>query len=141
MTRPTYLLDLPVLAELTRPAGNRRVLNLFQEHHSVSAVAAPVAEALLRGVDALPEGARRSQLWAFAQELLRSGPPVLAFDREAALWMAREAGRRSRSQRPWTSLQGQQAAIAVTRDLSLVTANRQAYASVPGLRIDDWFRP
>jgi predicted nucleic acid-binding protein len=141
MTRPLYLLDLPVLAELTRPAGNRRVLNLFHEHQSVSMIAAPVAEALLRGVDALPEGARRSQLWTFAQELLRSGPTVLAFDREAALWMAREAGRRSRSQRPWTHLQGQQAAIAVTRELSLVTANRQAYAGVSGLRIDDWFRP
>lgn len=141
MSRPLFLLDLPVLAELTRPAGNRRVLSLFQEHQTVSAIAAPVAEALLRGVDGLPDSARRTQLWAFAQELLRSGPPVLAFDREAALWMAREAARRSRSQRSWTPLQGQQAAIAVTRELSLVTANRQAYASIPGLRIDDWFRP
>jgi tRNA(fMet)-specific endonuclease VapC len=33
------------------------------------------------------------------------------------------------------------AAIAVTRDLTLVTANARLYARVPGLRIENWLEP
>ncbi|HEX4896416.1 MAG TPA: hypothetical protein VFV11_08825 [Solimonas sp.] len=141
MARLAYLLDLPVLAELTRPTGNRRVLNLFQQHQALCAVAAPVAGSLLRGVESLHEGPRRTQLTAFVAELLRSGPPVLPFDREAAIWLAREAQRRQRLARPWRTLEGQQAAIAATRELVLVTQRTGHYAGAEGLRCEDWFRP
>ncbi|TJY58328.1 type II toxin-antitoxin system VapC family toxin [Sinimarinibacterium sp. CAU 1509] len=136
-----YLLDLAVLAELTRPAGNRRVQTLFREHQRVSAIAAPTAYALLRGVEAVPEGARRTQLAGFAHELVRSGPPVLPFDRDAALWLAREAPRRARQGRNWTALEGQQAAIAATQDMVLVTRTPATYAGAQSLRTEDWFRP
>jgi tRNA(fMet)-specific endonuclease VapC len=141
MATALYLLDLAVLAELTRPAGNRRVQTLFREHQRVSAIAAPIAYALLRGVESTPEGARRTQLAGFAHELIRSGPPVLPFDREAAVWLAREAPRRARQGRHWTPLEGQQAAIAVNRELVLVTRTPATYAGTQDLRTEDWFRP
>ncbi|MES0874840.1 hypothetical protein [Sinimarinibacterium thermocellulolyticum] len=141
MARPRYLLDLAVLAELTRPAGNRLVLTRFRQHQHDCALAAITAYALLRGVQSLPEGARRSQLDAFVQELLRSGPPVLAFDLEAARWLARETARRQRQYRSWSALEGQQAATAAVHELHLVTRNPAAYAGAEALVTQDWFRP
>ena len=141
MARHLYLLDLAVLAELTRPAGNRQVLTRFRQHESVSAVAAATAYTLLRGVETLAEGPRRTQLAVFVHELLGSGPPVLPFDREAAIWLAREAPRRERQGRPWTAMEGEQAAIAAVNEMLLVTRTPGVYAGASGLRTEDWFRP
>lgn len=141
MARPVYLLDLPVLAELTRPDGNRRVFTLFQQRQALCALAAPAVYALLRGVERLPEGARRTQLGSFMAELLRSGPAVLAFEGEAAVWLARQATRWERQGRSWTRIDGEQAAIAAVNDLVWATRGPVALGWVEGLKIDDWFRP
>lgn len=141
MARAQYLLDLPVLAELTRPAGNRHVLTLFKERQRRAAIAAPTVYMLMRGIESISESARRAQLAAFAHELLRSGPEILAFDGEAAIWLAREAARRSRQGRAWRPLEAQQAAIAVVNDLVLATSSPAIYAGTPALRTEDWFRP
>lgn len=141
MARALYLLDLPVLAELTRPAGNRLVLTRFLQHQHVCAIAAPIAYALLRGVETLPEGPRRTQLSGFVHELLRSGPEVAPFDRDAAIWLAREVPRRSRQGRTWSETEAQQSAIAAVRELTLVTRNPATYAGASGVKTEDWFRP
>ncbi len=141
MARPLFLLDLPVLAELTRPGANRQVLTRFGQNQHSSAIAASVVSVLLRGVETLPEGPRRTRLSGFVQELLRSGPQVLAFDREAAVWLARAAPRRQRQGRVWTSLEGEQAAIASVQEMTLVTRSPTLYAGASGLKTEDWFRP
>lgn len=141
MAKLTHLLDLPVLAELTRPTGNRRVFTLFARHQAQAAIAAPAAYALLRGVEALHPGPRREQLSAFVSELLVNGPPVLPFDRDAAVWLASTAAERARSQRGWSAIDGQLAAIAATRELALVTRSGSSFAGLAGLRVEDWFRP
>lgn len=141
MEATRYLLDMAVVAELTRPNGNRRVFTLFAQRQSISALAAPVVFKLLQGVDTLPEGQRRTQLAGFVAELLRSGPPVLPFDREAALWLARETPRRRRLGRPWSVMEGQLAAIAGARELILVTRVPAAFAGTGQLVTEDWFRP
>jgi predicted nucleic acid-binding protein len=110
-----YLLDLAVIAELTRPDGNRRVFNLYQQRQTSCALAAPALVAWLRGLDGLPESPRRQQLAAFTAELLHSGPTILSLDRDAAIWLSRQASRWDRSGRAWTRLDGEQAAIAASR--------------------------
>lgn len=130
-----------MLAELTRPTGNRLVLTRFRQHQHDCAIAAVAAYTLLRGIETLPGGNRRSQLEAFAQALLRSGPPVLPFDLEGARWLAQAAPRRERQYRGWTAIEGQQAATAAVRELRLVTRNPGAYAGADGLATEDWFRP
>lgn len=139
MAKLAYLLDLAVIAELTRPAGNRRVFTLYAQRQSLCAFAAPAVYALLRGIESLHEGPRREALQGFATELLAAGPPVLPFDGEAAVWLARTAARRAG--RSWNVLDGQLAAIAATRELTLVSRNPSAFAGVEGLRVEDWFRP
>lgn len=141
MARPLYLLDLPVLAELTRPDGNRRLFTLFQQRQALCAVAAPALTAWLRGLDGLPEGPRRQALSAFTVEWLRAGPAIVEFDREAAIWLAREAGRWDRAGRLWKRLDAEQCAIAATRDMALVSRLPHPLAGAPALRLEDWFRP
>lgn len=141
MAKPLYLLDLHLLAELTRPTGNRRVFTLFQQRQAQCALAAPVIFGLSRGIEAMPENARREQLGRFLAELLNSGPPVLPFDREAATWLARESVRRRSLGRAWNTLEGQLVAIAAVNDLILVTRSPQTYAGTEKLRLEDWFRP
>ena len=65
MAKLSHLLDLPVIAELTRPNGNRRVFTLFQRQQAQCAIAAPTSYALLRGVELMHEGARRALVRAF----------------------------------------------------------------------------
>lgn len=139
--RPGYLLDLAVVAELTRPAGNRRVFTLFQERQHACAIAAPTLADWVRGIETLAESPRRQALGGFLAEWLRSGPPVFAFDRDAAIWLGSEAARRVRRGRAWSPRQGQLAAIAATRELALVARSGGIFAGVDGLRIEDWFRP
>lgn len=141
MAKLIYLLDLPVIAELTRPNGNRRIFTLFQQRQTASAIAAPAVYALLRGIGSLLESTRRAELQAFADELQLAGPSVLAFDGDAAVWLARAEAEQARRRRNWSLLDGQTAAIAATRDLSLVTRNPSTFAGLTGLRVEDWFRP
>jgi tRNA(fMet)-specific endonuclease VapC len=136
-----YLLDLAVIAELTRPDGNRRVFNLYQQRQTSCALAAPALVAWLRGLDGLPESPRRQQLAAFTAELLHSGPTILSLDRDAAIWLSRQASRWDRSGRAWTRLDGEQAAIAATRELTLVVRSPYPLNGTDGLKLDDWFRP
>jgi tRNA(fMet)-specific endonuclease VapC len=141
MARPRYLLDLAVIAELTRPTGNRLVLTRFRQHQHDCAMAAVTVYTLQRGIESLADGPRRAQLEAFVQELLRSGPPVVPFDLDAARWLARVAPRRERQYRPWSAIEGQQAATAAVRELRLVTRSAGAYAGADGVATEDWFRP
>ncbi|MFT4045092.1 MAG: hypothetical protein QM661_00175 [Solimonas sp.] len=139
MAKLGYLLDLPVVAELTRPNGNRRIFTLFQQRQALCAIAAPASYALQRGVELMHDSERSTQLRAFVTELLRSGPPVLPFDGDAASWLARVDSERIR--RNWSSHDGQLAAIAATRELTLVTRNASPFAGLGDLRAEDWFRP
>ncbi|NGY06506.1 type II toxin-antitoxin system VapC family toxin [Solimonas terrae] len=141
MAKLRYLLDLPVLAELTRPAGNRRVFTLFQQQQSACAIGAPASYALLRGVAGMRDGERREQLQAFTAELLLTGPPVLPFDHDAAIWLARADVDQARTRRNWTVLDAQLAAIAASRELVLVTRGAASFAGLADLRVEDWFRP
>lgn len=139
MAKTLYLLDMDVLAELTRPAGNRRIVTLFAQRQSACAFSAPMLSAFMTGLESLADNARKAALMQLARELLRSGLPVLSFDREAALWLAHEGARRR--ERRWTALQGQQAAIAATTEHVLVTRAMAEYSGTPSLRVEDWFRP
>lgn len=141
MTKFLYLLDLPVIAELSRPNGNRRIFTLFQQRQALCAIAAPGVYALLRGIGGLLESARRAELQAFAQELLLAGPGILPFDGDAAVWLARSEPEQARQRRNWSTLDAQTAAIAATRDLALVTRNPSTFAGLNGVRVEDWFRP
>jgi tRNA(fMet)-specific endonuclease VapC len=133
-----YLLDTNVLSEPLRPAPNLAVLARLRAHGGDLATAAPVWHELLFGAQRLPASRRRRAIERYLQDVVRPTVPILAYDTLAAEWHARERARLAQIgyQRPFVD--GQVAAIAITNELVLVSANIADFADFEGLNIEDW---
>jgi toxin FitB len=78
-----YLLDTNVISEPQRPQPDQRVLEwLFSQDQATLFVSSLVLAEIWQGVLALPQGARRTRLEAFAREL-PGQYRVLNFDERA----------------------------------------------------------
>jgi predicted nucleic acid-binding protein len=72
------------------------------------------------------------------REVVLSGLPVLAFDRAAAEVYGRIRARLEREGRRLAEPDLRIAAIALARDLTLVTGNVRHFRRVPELRVENW---
>lgn len=72
------------------------------------------------------------------RELVLSGLAVLAFDRAAAEVYGRLRARLEREGRRLAEPDLRIAAIALSRDLTLVTGNVRHFQRVPDLRVENW---
>ncbi|THF65091.1 type II toxin-antitoxin system VapC family toxin [Pseudothauera rhizosphaerae] len=135
-----YLLDANVLSELMRPRPNPSLVATVRRHERDSVTASIVYLELWSGVEMLGDTARARYLREGYRGLFAPGGlPVLPFDAEAAGWLARERARLLASGRTPPLLDAQIAAIAVTRDLVLVTRNTRDFEPFEGLRLENWF--
>jgi tRNA(fMet)-specific endonuclease VapC len=83
-------------------------------------------------------GHRRDSLDELVRELQRRFP-VLPYDQAAADWHASERARLERIGRVPPYQDGQIAAIAVTRRLTLVTRNVRDFLGFTDLRVESWW--
>lgn len=135
---PGYCFDTDALSGVIRPKPS---LPLVRRLASVP-IARQFTTAITMGE--LLFGAKRrdsATLLAAVEELLASGPTVLPFDATAAeryadLRVALESEGR-RLDEPDLRI----AAIALSRDLTLITGNTRHFDRVPGLRIENWLQP
>lgn len=134
-----YLLDANVLSELMRPQPQALVLAAVREHLPHCVTSSIVYFELWSGVERLGETARRKYLREGYAQMFRGGLEVLSFDTEAAHWLALERSRLERIGRPPPLLDGQIAATAVTRNLTLVTRNTRDFECFEGLLQENWF--
>ncbi|MEA2230716.1 MAG: tRNA(fMet)-specific endonuclease VapC [Solirubrobacteraceae bacterium] len=72
------------------------------------------------------------------QNLIQSAGPVLAFDEPAAQQYGRVRASLERDGRRLAEPDLRIAAIALSRDATLVTANVRHFARVPGLCVENW---
>jgi tRNA(fMet)-specific endonuclease VapC len=135
-----FLLDTNVLAEVRRPAPDRRILSKLAVHAGRVATASICIHELVYGAERLPISARRREYEAFVRELEES-INVLPYDSEAARWHAVERARLELSGKTTPFVDGQIAAIAATHDLTLATKNARDFRAFRGLRVDSWGRP
>ena len=122
---PRYLLDTNIcifILDATLPILRRR---LEQVNEGALATSTIVLAELLRGADMGSEHATRRL------NALLTVVPALAFDAAAAQTYARLPFRRGRFDRLI-------AAHALSRGLTVVTANVRDFADVPGLQVEDW---
>ena len=133
-----FLADTNVLSEPLRPRPDAGVLARLREHAAAVGTAAPVWHELWFGVSRLPASRRRRQLQAFLEDVAARGVPVLPYDAAAAQWHGQERARLASEGRTPPFVDGQIAAVAVTRGLVLVTANVRDYEGFEGLRVEDW---
>lgn len=135
-----WLLDTNTFSELMRPRADRGVLAAYQRGWAQCALPAPALHELLYGTARMREPLRGQALQARYEGLIQgSGHPLLPYDAQAARWHAAERARLERNGRMPAFVDGQIAAIAATRNLTLVTRNRRDFECFDGLRLENWF--
>lgn len=117
---------------------NARVVKKLQQHSASCAIAAPVWHELVFGSSRLPTSKRRAALEEYLHAVVRRSFPILPYDEVAAEWHGRERARLEEAGKPAPFVDGQIAAIACTRGLTLVTANIKDFRSFEGLESVDW---
>lgn len=117
---------------------NSRVIKKLQQHGPLCALAAPVWHELVFGASRLPPGKRRAGLEEYLHAVVRRSFPILPYDEVAADWHGRERARLEEAGKTAPFVDGQIAAIAFTRGLTLVTANPKDFRSFDGLEAVDW---
>ena len=135
----TYLLDSDVLSELTRTEANAGVMQQLALHRAACATSTVAIHELACGVARLPEGPRRTHLQSFVNGLMDCGMVILPYDLDAALWHARERVRLESRGLAASFRDGQIAAVAASRHLTLVSRNLADFQHFQGLSSASWF--
>ena len=133
-----FLLDTSVVSAPVLRVPNAKVVRRLQQQGALCAIAAPVWHELVFGAGRLPTGKRRAALEEYLHTVARRSFPILPYDEAAADWHGRERARLEEQGRPTPFVDGQIAAIAFTRSLTLVTANAKDFRLFDGLEIVDW---
>ncbi len=136
MVSVSYLLDTNILSLAFRAEPNANVERRMRAHEGEFAIASVVWHELIFGARRLAPSRRRAHLERLLFDVVQPFVPILPYDEVAADWHARERVRLAAQPPPFAD--GQIAAIAASRDLTLVTANVRDFARFEGLRIEDW---
>jgi tRNA(fMet)-specific endonuclease VapC len=89
-------------------------------------------------MDARTISQRRAGLEEYLHAVVRRSFPILPYDEVAADWHGRERPRLEETGKTSPFVDGQIAAIAFTRRLTLVTANTKSFRSFEDLEAVDW---
>lgn len=136
-----FLLDTNVLSEPTKPTPNPHVVARLMAHRHECGVAALSWHELWYGTLRLPPSRRRHGLERYLHDGIAQVMPLLPYDEHAARWHATERARLTAAGRRPAFIDGQIAAIAATRGLTLVTANLRDFRDFDGLALTDWSSP
>jgi tRNA(fMet)-specific endonuclease VapC len=134
-----FLLDTNVVSDAMKKVAAPKLLRRLHLHEGHLAIAAVTWHELRFGVERLAAG-KRSEALREALQLWRSLVPVLDYDASAAEWHARQRAALLASGRTEQVFDGQIAAIAATRELTLVTANTKHFVHYDDLTLEDWSR-
>lgn len=135
------VLDTNVLSELMRRRPAARVVGWVDEQDaSALAITAVTVAELLYGVARLADGARKGELAAAVDALVREdfADRVLPFDAAAAVHYAELDAERDRQGRPISTADGQIAAICRHHGVALATRNVRDFDASGVALIDPW---
>ena len=135
------VLDTNVLSELMRRRPAARVLGWVDgQDASALAITAVTAAELRYGVARLADGARKAELTAAVDGLVREdlSGRVLPFDAAAAVHYAELVAERDRNGRPIGVADGQIAAICRSHDARLATRNVRDFDATGVTVLDPW---
>ena len=132
-----YLLDTSIVSETRKLRPNGAILERIMRHGGVCAIGAPVWQEVLYGCERLPRGRRRTNLEDHLQNVVRQLFPIFPYDEAAATWHASERARLERRGKTPPFVDGQIAAIAAVRGLTVVTANVEDFKAFD-VRVERW---
>ncbi|HVH45405.1 MAG TPA: PIN domain-containing protein [Labilithrix sp.] len=127
------------MSEPSKRAPAQKVVRRIAQHEGQFAIASVTWHELRFGAERLPDVMRRDALRE-SIELLRALVPIYDYDVAAADWHARQRAKMLFAGRTEQPFDGQIAAIATTRRLTLVTANTKHFTDYEDLGVVDWSR-
>ena len=133
-----YLLDTSVVSQPMRLRAPEVLLGRLARIEAVSALTTVSISEVRFGVLRLPIGQRRARYQSYLEGLLASKMPIFPFDLAAAEWHASERARLESMGLTPPFADGQIAAVAATRGLTLVTLNLRDFERFDGLAIESW---
>ena len=133
-----YLLDTNIVSEPLRPKPQHGVIRKLSRHEDEIAISSVVWHELRFGAERLPPSRRREAIVQYLNEVVLATMPILAYDRAAAEWHAKERARLVDRGTTPPFANGQIAAIAYAHDLILVTFNDADFRQFQGLRVLTW---
>jgi tRNA(fMet)-specific endonuclease VapC len=133
-----FLLDTTIVSAPIAKVPNRRVVKKLEQHGPYCAIAAPAWHELIYGCTRLPAGKRRGTLEEYLHSVVARSFPVLPYDDVAAELHGRERARLEETGKTPPVVDGQIAAIACSRGLTLVTANTDDFRRFKDLELADW---
>lgn len=128
-----YLLDTNVVSAPLAKRPDPQTVEWLEREGPACALPAPAWHELVFGGARLPESRRRREIEEYLSEVVRRSFPILPYDETAAAWLGRERARLEALGRSLPHVDGQIAAIAATRGLTLVTWNRRDFEAYEGL--------
>ena len=136
-----YLLDTNVLSEVRRPQPDRAVLAWLEQvdEDRVYLSVISIAE-IARGVALLDEGKRKTDLaqWLEHELPARFEGRILQVDAPAALTWGKLLADAKRAGSGLSVMDGWIAAIALSKNLTLVTRNTKDFLQSGVLQLDPW---
>lgn len=134
------VLDTNVVSELMRPTPDPAVVAWAQAQTAPELAMTAITVAEVRfGIERLPEGRRKDELRAAADEVFSTfAEDVLAFDGPPAAVYADIASRRERSETPINGFDAQIASICRVRQARLATRNVKDFAGTGIEVVDPW---
>jgi toxin FitB len=134
------LLDTCVLSELARTDPHPSVLAWMERTPDASLrISVLTVGEIRKGVELLPEGARRDRYDAWLRGLSRTfADRLLPVDERVALQWGAIAARGRRIGRTWPAIDSLLAATAVCHGLTLATRNVDDFAGAGALLVNPW---
>lgn len=136
-----YLLDTDTLSEPARRSPDKSVLRRMTEARPEIVTSTVVVHEMVFGILRLQKGLKRDMLTEYCREFVLDSVPALAFDLEAALWLAGQRATLAAVGRPVPFVDGMIAGTAAVHDLTLVTHNVRHFEGFSGLRVESWHMP
>ena len=139
---PRYLLDTNIVSELTKTVANYGVLKKLIEHNGDCAIAAPVWQEMLFGMQCLADGTYKTYLSKFLHEEVQDMFPIKNYTNKAAEIQATLRSTLKRLGKPSQYPDTEIAAIALANRMIIITRNVKHFAAIQeisDLAVENWF--
>lgn len=140
--RNVYLLDTNIISEPTKPAPEEKVLTLLDAKGELSTICSTVWFELLKGIEILSEGKKKTELEHFATDYVQGNFDILPYDSHCASIQADIYARMLKKGTSVSVFDMQIAATALANNLIIVTRNAKDFEPIQkefSLMVENWF--
>ena len=136
-----YLLDTNIISEVTKPLPSQNILTNLEFYQMSSVISSITWFELLKGVNLLPEGKRKTDLYSFLIDYVKPSFKIIPYDEHAAFINASITQKLISRGFPTPILDTQIASMAIANNLILVTKNIkdfQIFKDKCNLMLEEW---